>query len=314
MSRPARTPTPLSAALERIRADRRRGASSLARAALAALADVRPRRGDGATEYRRAVRRAARRLQRVRPAMVPVGAAVAGAMTRWAATVGGRRDLDAAALHAALRAACRGEADAMRRARADVAGRFAVLGAGRPATLSTSAMVIEALVRAVPRRVVVFESRPALEGRATARALARAGIPVRVTIDARMPAELERCDAVVLGCDAVLPDGSVVAKAGARALAELATRRRLPVYVLADRWRVASPGVWRPESPVAAEVWAGAPAGVDVVNVLFEVVSARAVRRIVTESGAFAPATAARRLRAARRSGSGGKRAGGSRP
>ncbi len=314
-----RNPQHFERALARIADDRRRGASSLARAALGALGALEPAPGASTVRYRAAVRACARRLATARPAMPPIAAAVEGALARWRAiardasrgtTTGrarrarslrdARRD-EADASFDALRRACRAERDAMRRARAAAAARLAALAPRRPATLSTSAMVVEALRAARPGRVVVFESRPALEGRATARALARSGLRVRVSIDARMAAELDRCDAVVLGCDALLPDGSVVAKAGARTLAELAARRRIPVYVLADRWRVATARAWRAEAPREADVWARAPEGVDVAGAVFELVSARAITRVVCEDGAFRPATAARRLRAARR-------------
>jgi translation initiation factor 2B subunit (eIF-2B alpha/beta/delta family) len=119
------------------------------------------------------------------------------------------------------------------------------------ATLSRSGTVSRALVEAEPT-VLIGESRPAGEGIEVAAELAAAGLAVTLTTDAALPWALSResvratavdgpvPDAVVVGADAVLPDGTVVNKAGTRSLGLAASRADVPLYVVAASDKVAT--------------------------------------------------------------------------
>jgi hypothetical protein len=88
--------------------------------------------------------------------------------------------------------------------------------------------------------VIVCESRPLCEGCAMAQRLAAAGLQVTLITDAQAGVFVEQADAVLLGADAVTPDG-VVNKVGSRLLALAAKAAGVPVLAVADSLKV-SPG------------------------------------------------------------------------
>jgi translation initiation factor 2B subunit (eIF-2B alpha/beta/delta family) len=94
--------------------------------------------------------------------------------------------------------------------------------------------------------VIVCESRPLCEGVAMARRLAAAGIDVTLITDAQAGVFVEQSDVVLLGADAVTPDG-IVNKVGSRLLALAARAAGVPVVAVTECLKV-SPG---PVSAVA---------------------------------------------------------------
>ncbi|WIA12133.1 hypothetical protein OEZ85_012206 [Tetradesmus obliquus] len=94
--------------------------------------------------------------------------------------------------------------------------------------------------------VIVCESRPLCEGVSMARRLAAAGLNVTLITDAQAGVFVEQADVVLLGADAVTPDG-VVNKVGSRLLALAAKAAGVPVVAVTECLKV-SPG---PVSAVA---------------------------------------------------------------
>jgi len=171
-------------------------------------------------------------------------------------------------------------------------------------TLCHSSTVVKAFLtaKAAGRRFSVhnLETRPRFQGRQTAIELSAAGIPVTFGVDSTARLLLKGCAAVFLGADALLKDGVVVNKIGSELVAELAQRRKIPVYVLASSWKFA--GQTREEfrerlevrSP--AEVWPDAPAGVLVENPAFSFIRPGVIRAVITEQAVLAPQAQAMRL------------------
>lgn len=96
--------------------------------------------------------------------------------------------------------------------------------------------LLEALPRATrPREVRVFRSRPGGEGVRAVRALRRAGLTAHVVDDGDLVGSLHDADLVLLGADALEPDGSLVHKWGTRPLAEAAHGAHVPVVVVAGQ-------------------------------------------------------------------------------
>jgi len=163
---------------------------------------------------------------------------------------------------------------------------------GRVLTLSASSTVRQALLADPDRAslsVVVLESRPHLEGRRLAAALAEAGVPVMVAVDAAAAALVSLCDLVLLGADSV-GDLGVVNKVGSRSVAEAAKRAAVPVVVLADTAKILPPGFPQPlgEQRPPSEVW-DAPPGVSIWNGYFEAVPLTTVTSLVTEESILSP-------------------------
>ncbi|MBD3367320.1 MAG: hypothetical protein GF405_03960 [Candidatus Eisenbacteria bacterium] len=159
------------------------------------------------------------------------------------------------------------------------------------ATLSTSAAVRAALERIAQRteRVVIAESRPALEGVELASRLAGTGISVRLVSDAAFPAELTDADVLLLGADAVT-EQSFVNKTGSYPAALAAREADVPLFVLAQKSKIIPEALCRrPEPGDPAGLAPSRPEGVEVVNRLFEAVPLELVRAVITEDGLLQP-------------------------
>ncbi len=83
--------------------------------------------------------------------------------------------------------------------------------------------------------VTCLESRPGGEGRRLAARWAREGIAARWVPDRERRSAVRASDAVLVGADAILADGSLVHKVGTRALAREARRAGVPFLVAAGR-------------------------------------------------------------------------------
>ena len=161
------------------------------------------------------------------------------------------------------------------------------------ATASRSSLVERALLEAHakghPIKVLLSESRPMNEGLGFARALAEAGVPSWLAVDAALPLLLPQAGAIWIGVDAVR-EKTFVTKAGTYALLLVARELNVPVYAFAQRAKFLPDRCTRltlPRRP-AAEVWEDAPPQVSVVNLPFEEVPLALVRGVLTEGGFLA--------------------------
>jgi len=153
---------------------------------------------------------------------------------------------------------------------------------------------IAALHRRSKLQAHCTETRPRFQGRLTASELARHRVPVTLSVDSAMPESIACADAVLLGADALLADGSVYNKVGSSLVAILAERHRRPVYILSDSWKLIGPGyALKVEERDSSEVWGRAPRGVRIRNPAFDRVDASFIKSIITEIGSFPPARAA---------------------
>jgi translation initiation factor 2B subunit (eIF-2B alpha/beta/delta family) len=120
---------------------------------------------------------------------------------------------------------------------------------------------------------------------AVAEALA-ADHDVTLTTDANAAGALADADTLLVGADAVLPDGSVVNKVGTRTAATVAAREGVPVVVACASAKVAPAGTEgfdaEPRDP--AELYDG-DAPVTVVNPTFDRTPAALVDVVATERG-----------------------------
>jgi translation initiation factor eIF-2B subunit delta len=104
----------------------------------------------------------------------------------------------------------------------------------RVMTHSYSSTVLEVLGHAEGVEVICPESCPLLEGVRTAQELGERGIRTRIVVDSAAPSLMGECDVVIVGADAVTPEG-VVNKIGTYALALAAREQKVPFYVLAGQ-------------------------------------------------------------------------------
>ena len=180
-------------------------------------------RETSAADWREAMTAACRRALELRPSMAPVRSAALEAFRLC-------REEPQDALSAGLAAAiCHREEAPL--AAAATAATMLPDGA-RVVTLSYSSTVLCTLRDAAEHlgTVLVAESRPACEGRETARLATSFGIPTELLTDAATAGALKDCDILLIGADAVCADGTVVNKTGTFALTCAA--RRLGVQTL----------------------------------------------------------------------------------
>jgi len=163
--------------------------------------------------------------------------------------------------------------------------------AGTIMTFSYSSTVREALKGRPSVRVIAPESRPLSEGVRLARELAGEGLRVTLIADAAVASFMGEADAVLVGADGVLADGSIVNKVGTKLLALAAADEGAPFYSVCTtaKFDVMSllgrqPVIEEEEPSEFAEV-----PGVEVGSPLFEATPARLVTSIVTERGAMGP-------------------------
>ncbi len=174
----------------------------------------------------------------------------------------------------------------------DATARFArdLLGdARRVVTCSRSGMV-ERCVRALRVPVLCAESRPGLEGRALAAALASDGLKVTVVADAAIASDLRAGDVVLVGADAV-SSSWFINKTGTEALCAVAERHGIAGYAVAGREKFVGPAIarrlaLREDDP--ATLWPDPPAGIEVHNALFERITLERVAGIITDTGLLA--------------------------
>ena len=240
-----------------------------------------------------------RAAQAAQPSMALIHQLAARALeTADAATA--REDSVAAARQSLARscAAERSDLDATRAAIARVAVGLLTEPNAWNATLSLSGAVREALLAAhrsgLRPRVLVAESRPLMEGRELAAALAAAGIPVWLTVDAVLPLLTSEARTVWIGADAVT-DRGVINKVGSYALALAAREHSVPMYALAGRRKFlpASTAALKIVEMPPEEVWDRPASGARPRNLYFELVPLELLRGIVVEDGVLGPSEAA---------------------
>lgn len=150
-----------------------------------------------------------------------------------------------------------------------------------------STNVVKALVYARKKgkkfEVYNTETRPMMQGRATAKALAGAGIKVTSWVDAAMDDAIEGADLILIGADAILKSGAIN-KIGSEAIAEIAYLRKKPLYIVADSWKF-SPRNVKIEERSFHEVWNKAPKNVRIRNPAFEKVDKKYIKGVISELG-----------------------------
>ncbi len=145
----------------------------------------------------------------------------------------------------------------------------------RIVTLSRSATVTRVLQSAAEHiaAVTCLESRPGGEGADAAREIA-AALPharARLVADAAMSLAVAEADCAVAGVDALLAEGYAVNKTGTHPLALAAQAAHIPMYVLAERAKIApADWQWQPERFDPALIAPNPIPGVTVEAVVFE--------------------------------------------
>lgn len=162
-------------------------------------------------------------------------------------------------------------------------------------TYSNSATVIAALSAAQAhqgiRRVLLSESRPAYDGRQQALTLLHQGLQVEYCVDMALFDYLPEVDLVLVGADAVFPHG-LINKRGTHALAQLAHLHQVPFYSLCTAHKFlpqSASALLHIVAHPAEDVWPHPPAGLIIHNAYFDLTPLTLCSGIVHEAGLSTP-------------------------
>jgi eIF-2B alpha/beta/delta-like uncharacterized protein len=157
-------------------------------------------------------------------------------------------------------------------------------------THSYSSTVIGSLINAringKDLLVIVPESRPALEGRRTAKILSERGIRTKIIADMASFGQLKDVDMVLVGCDTICKAG-IVNKIGTLGLAITAKNYERPFYVAGERSKFL-PSIYQKAPKIEMkdpQEILDDPGSIEIDNVYFDITPYEYITGIVTHEG-----------------------------
>lgn len=141
--------------------------------------------------------------------------------------------------------------------------------------------------------VICTETRPAFQGRITAKEMLALGVKTTFIVDSAARSFMKNVDLVVVGADAITSEGNVVNKIGSGTLALLAHEARKPFYVVSELLKFDPATLYgeyeKIEERSRDEVWKEAPAELNVRNPAFDVTPRDLIHGIISEEGIISP-------------------------
>jgi len=141
--------------------------------------------------------------------------------------------------------------------------------------------------------VICTETRPAFQGRITAREMVELGVQTMFIVDSAARSYMGDVDLVVVGADAITSEGNVVNKVGTSSIAVLANEARKPFYVVSELLKFDPETLCGAREPIEqrnpGEVWKEAPEKLSVRNPAFDVTPSRYIHGIICEEGVISP-------------------------
>ena len=154
-------------------------------------------------------------------------------------------------------------------------------------------MLSKALKEGRRFEVVCTETRPAFQGRITAKEMLTLGVKTTFIVDSAARSFINNVDLVVVGADAITSEGNVVNKIGTGTIALLAHEARKPFYVVSELLKFDPATLHgeyeRIEERGRDEVWKEAPAELNVRNPAFDVTPRDLIHGIICEEGIVSP-------------------------
>ncbi len=141
--------------------------------------------------------------------------------------------------------------------------------------------------------VICTETRPAFQGRITAKEMLSLGIKTTLIVDSAARSFMKKADMVIVGADAITSEGNVVNKIGTATIALLASEARVPFYVASELLKF-DPATLGGECEAIeersrTEVWKEAPEMLVVRNPAFEVTRRNFIHGLICEEGVIPP-------------------------
>jgi len=145
-------------------------------------------------------------------------------------------------------------------------------------------------------KVYNTETRPLYQGRITSKKLLQAKIPTTMVADSSAGFLISHysgkdlmMDKIILGADAVLPDGSVINKIGSFGIGSIAYREKVPLYIATTLLKF-HPKSWiKIERRSPKELWPNAPKNLKIINFAFDRIPMKYITGIICEAGVIKP-------------------------
>jgi ribose 1,5-bisphosphate isomerase len=141
--------------------------------------------------------------------------------------------------------------------------------------------------------VICTETRPALQGRITAKELVALGIKTTMIVDSAARTFMNEVDLVIVGADALTSEGNIVNKIGTSAIALLAYEARKPFYVVTELLKFDPATLCgdyeKIEERSPAEIWMEPPQNLIIRNPAFDVTRSDYIHGIICEEGVIPP-------------------------
>jgi len=137
-------------------------------------------------------------------------------------------------------------------------------------------------------KVIVTETRPLYQGLMTAKDLLKSGIPVIYSEDSAVGHFMKVTTKVLVGCDAILPNGAVVNKIGTLPMAIVASHFGKPVFVAGGTIKI-TPDVQIEFREAEEIIEPKRLPGAKIINPAFDVTPPEFIDRIITEKGTVRP-------------------------
>jgi ribose 1,5-bisphosphate isomerase len=149
--------------------------------------------------------------------------------------------------------------------------------------------------------VICTETRPAFQGRITAKEMLQLGVKTTFIVDSAARSFMHDVDMVVVGADAITSEGNVVNKIGSSTIAVLAREARKPFYVISELLKFDPATLYgeyeKIEERSRDEIWKEAPPELNVRNPAFDVTPRNLIHGIICEEGIVPPQSVAEVMR-----------------
>jgi translation initiation factor 2B subunit (eIF-2B alpha/beta/delta family) len=158
--------------------------------------------------------------------------------------------------------------------------------------------IITSIAKANPNlKVIADETRPRMQGRITATNLNTNGVNVIFIPDTAASSMLINnshypVEAVIIGADEVTFSGDAINQIGSLNVALAAYTASVPVYVVTPSLKLGVETIYteaKIEERKDEEVWPEAPAGIEILNPVFEKVPKEFISGYITEFGLLKP-------------------------
>ena len=154
-------------------------------------------------------------------------------------------------------------------------------------------MLIKARQAGKNFKVICTETRPTFQGRITAQKMVENNIETIFIVDSAARVFIPKADFIIVGADAITPEGNVVNKIGTSGLAVIALEACKPLYVVSELLKFdfithysEFEGI---EQRDPFEVWKDAPEALNVQNPAFDVTHNRYIQGLICEKGVVLP-------------------------